>query len=253
MNQRLAGKVAVVTGSGRGIGKGVALKLAQEGASVVVNYRKSEDEAKAVVKEIEQQGSKAAAIQADMSKVEDIAQLFDRTIEKFGKLDILVSNAGIEHFGKLEEVTAEEFDRTFAVNTRGQFFAMREAAKRISDGGRIVCMSSISSIHPVPNHAVYGGSKAANESFARHFALDLGDRGITVNAVAPGATKTDMGNKYAKYYSQSDKPIEEEMKEMSPLGRIGKPQDIANVIAFLVSDEGGWLTGQTIHATGGMR
>ena len=252
MNQRLTGKVAVVTGSGRGIGKGIALKLGQEGASVVVNYRKSEDEAEAVVKEIEQQGGKAAAIQADMSQVEEISQLFDKAVDQFGKLDILVSNAGIEHFGKLEEVTPEEFDRTFAVNTRGQFFAMREAAKRISDGGRIVCMSSVSTTHSVPNHAVYAGSKAANEAFARHLALDLGDRGITVNAVAPGATKTDMYDKYVDLYSQSDEPIEEQMKQLSPLGRAGKPQDIANIIAFIVSDEGGWLTGQTIHATGGM-
>ena len=252
MNQRLTGKVAVVTGSGRGIGKGIALKLAQEGASVVVNYRKSEDEAEAVVKEIEQKGGKAAAIQADMSKVEEISQLFNQAVDRFGKLDILVSNAGIEHFGKLEEVTPEEFDRTFAVNTRGQFFAMREAAKRISDGGRIVCMSSVSTTHAVPDHAVYAGSKAANEAFASHFALDLGDRGITVNAVAPGATKTDMYDKYVDLYSQSDEPIEEQMKKLSPLGRAGKPQDIANIIAFIVSDEGGWITGQTIHATGGM-
>ena len=252
MNQRLTGKVAVVTGSGRGIGRAIALKLAQEGASVVVNYRKSAESAEAVVKDIEQQGSEGVAIQADMSKVTEIGQLLDRTIDKFGKLDILVSNAGIEHFGKLEEVTPEEFDRTFAVNIRGQFFAMSEAAKRISDGGRIVCMSSVSTTHSVPNHAVYAGSKAANEAFARHLALDLGDRGITVNAVAPGATKTDMYDKYVDLYSQSDEPIEKQMKQLSPLGRAGKPEDIANVIAFLVSDEGGWLTGQTIHATGGM-
>ena len=252
MNQRLTEKVAVVTGSGRGIGKGIALKLGQEGASVVVNYRKSAEEAEAVVKDIRAAGSEAVAIQADMSQVAEISQLFDRTIDKFGKLDILVSNAGIEHFGKLSEVTLEEFDRTFAVNTRGQFFAMREAAKRISNGGRIVCMSSISTTHSVPNHAVYAGSKAANEAFARHLALDLGSRGITVNAVAPGATKTDMYDKYVDLYSQSDEPIEEQMKKLSPLGRAGKPQDIANIIAFLVSDEGGWLTGQTIHATGGM-
>ena len=201
-----------------------------------------------------------------MSQVEEISQLFDKAVDRFGKLDILVSNAGIEHFGKLEEVTPEDFDRTFAVNTRGQFFAMREAAKRISDGGRIVCMSSVSTTHAVPNHAVYAGSKAANEAFASHFALDLGDRGITVahslasyadaeslvNAVAPGATKTDMYDKYVDLYSQSDEPIDEQMKKLSPLGRAGKPQDIANIIAFIVSDEGGWLTGQTIHATGGM-
>ena len=252
MNKRLTEKVAIVTGSGRGIGRAIALKLGKEGAFIVVNYHKSAEEAKAVVDEIQQQGGEAVAIRADMSQVAEINQLFDKAIDYFGKLDILVSNAGIEHFGKLEEVTPEEFDRTFAVNTRGQFFAMREAAKRISDGGRIVCMSSVSTTHAVPNHAVYAGSKAANEAFARHLALDLGVRGITVNAVAPGATKTDMYDKYVNFYSQSDEPIDEQMKQLSPLGRAGVPQDIANVITFLVSDEGGWLTGQTIHATGGM-
>ena len=130
MSKKLAGKVAVITGAGRGIGRGIALKLGQEGAKVVVNYRKSATEAEEVVKTIQGYGSKAIAIQADVTKTEEIRQLFAKTIAKFGELNILVSNAGIEHFGKFEEVTEEEFDRTFAVNTRGQFFAMQEAVIR---------------------------------------------------------------------------------------------------------------------------
>ena len=252
MNKKLAGKVAVVTGAGRGIGRGIALKLGQEGAKVVVNYRKSATEAEEVVKTIQSYGSKAIAIQADVTKTEEIRQLFDKTIAKFGELNILVSNAGIEHFGKFEEVTEEEFDRTFAVNTRGQFFAMQEAVKRITDGGSIVCMSSISTTKGFPNHAVYAGSKAANEGFVRNLAIDLGSRGITINAVAPGATKTDMYKNFANLYSDPDSSIEEQMKKLSPLERVGTPKDIANIISFIVSDEGNWLTGQTIHATGGM-
>jgi len=201
---------------------------------------------------IQSYGSEAIFIKADVSKVEEIRQLFDENLAKFGKLDILVSNAGLEHFGKFEEVTQEEFDATFAVNTRGQFFTMQEAAKRMTHRGRLICMSSVSTMRGFPNHAVYAGSKAANEGFVRNLAVDLGPRGITVNAIAPGATKTDMYEKFAHLYGESGSSVEEQMKKLSPLGRVGKPEDIGNIVAFLVSDEGGWLTGQIIHATGGM-
>lgn len=254
MSKRLEGKVAVVTGSGRGIGRGIAIKLGKEGAKVVVNYSHSAEQAEEVVKTIQSHGSEAIAIQADVSKVEEIRKLFDETIAKFGQLDILVSNAGIEHFGPFEEVTEEEFDKTFAVNTRGQFFAMQEAAKRMKNGGRLICTSSISASKGFVNHSVYGGSKGAVEAFARNLAVDLGPRGITVNAIAPGATKTDMYDKNAELYRDpnSKLSVDEQMNKFSPLGRVGTPEDIGNVVAFLVSDEGGWLTGQTIHATGGM-
>lgn len=252
MSKRLVAKVAVVTGAGRGIGRGIAIKLGEEGAKVVVNYSRSAEQAEEVVRNIQSLGAEAIAIKADVSKVEEIRFLFDETLAKFGKLDILVSNAGLEHFGKFEEVAEEEFDATFAVNTRGQFFALQEAAKRMTNGGRLICMSSVSTIRGFPNHAVYAGSKAANEAFACNLAVDLGPRGITVNAIAPGATQTDMYEKFAHLYSESGSSVEEQMKKLSPLGRVGKPVDIANIVAFLVSDEGGWLTGQTIHATGGM-
>lgn len=254
MSKRLEGKVAVVTGSGRGIGRGIALKLGKEGAKVVVNYSHAAEQAEEVVKSIQSQGGEAIAIKADVSKVAEIRQLFDETIAKFGQLDITVSNAGIEHFGPFEEVTEEEFDKTFAVNTRGQFFTLQSAAKHMKNGGRLICTSSISASKGFVNHSVYGGSKGAVESFARNLAVDLGSRGITVNAIAPGATKTDMYEKNAELYRDPDSKlsVDDQMKKFSPLGRVGTPEDIANVIAFLASDEGGWITGQTIHVTGGM-
>lgn len=182
--KRLEGKVAIVTGSSSGIGKGIAMKLAQEGAKVVVNYSSSADKAEEVVNDIKKQNGEATAIKADMSLVAEIEQLVARAIEKYGKLDILVSNAGIEHFASFEEVTEQDFDKTFSVNTRGQFFAMQKAAKYMKNGGRLICTSSISASKGFVNHSVYGGSKGAVEAFARNLAVDLGSRGITVNAIA---------------------------------------------------------------------
>jgi len=252
--KRLEGKVAIVTGSSSGIGRGIALKLAQEGVMVVVNYSNNADKAEAVVNEINRQSGEAIAIRADMSQVAQSEQLVAKTVKHFGKLDVLVSNAGIEHFGPFEEVTEQDFDKVFSVNTRGQFFAMQAAAKQMKNGGRLICTSSISASKGFINHAVYGGSKGAIEAFARNLAVDLGPRGITVNVIAPGATKTDMYDKNAELYRDPDSKlsVDEQMKKFSPLGRVGTPEDIANVVAFLASDEGGWLTGQVIHVNGGM-
>jgi NAD(P)-dependent dehydrogenase (short-subunit alcohol dehydrogenase family) len=240
--KRLEGKVAIVTGSSSGIGRGIAMKLAQEGVMVVINYSSSSDKAEAVVKEIQQQNGEATAIKADMSLVAEIEQLVASSIEKYGQLNIFVSNAGIEHFGPFEEVTEQDFDKTFAINTRGQFFAMQKAVKQMKNGGRVICTSSISASKGFVNHSVYGGSKGAIEAFARNLAVDLGPRGITVNAlakltegIAPGATKTEMYEKYADLYRDPDSKlsVEEQMKKFSPLGRVGTPSDIANVVAFL--------------------
>lgn len=252
--KRLEGKVAIVTGSSSGIGRGIAMKLALEGANVVVNYSSSADKAEEVVNEIKKQNGSATAIKADMSQVAQTEQLISSCVEKYGKLDILVSNAGIEHFGSFEEVTEQDFDKTFAVNTRGQFFAMQKAVKQMKNGGRVICTSSISASKGFVNHSVYGGSKGAIEAFARNLAVDLGPRGITVNAIAPGATKTAMYEKYADLYRDPDSKlsVDEQMDKFSPLGRVGTPEDIANVVAFLASDESGWITGQVIHVTGGM-
>lgn len=252
--KRLEGKVAIVTGSSSGIGKGIAMKLAQEGAKVVINYSSSTDKAEEVVSEIKQQNGEATEIKADMSQVAETEKLVASSVEKYGQLDIFVSNAGIEHFGPFEEVTEQDFDRTFSVNTRGQFFAMQKAVKQMKNGGRVICTSSISASKGFVNHSVYGGSKGAVEAFARNLAVDLGPRGITVNAIAPGATKTEMYEKYADLYRDPDSKlsVDEQMKKFSPLGRVGTPSDIANVVAFLASDESEWITGQVIHITGGM-
>lgn len=246
--KRLEGKVAIVTGASRGIGRGIALKLAEEGATVVVAYREQAQQAEEVAGAIRQGGSEALAIQADTSDISHIERLVTQTVEQYGKLDILVSNAGIEHFGALEEVTVEDFDHVFAVNTRGQFFAMQQAARHMSRGGRLICTSSISASKGLARHALYAASKAAVEAIARNLAVELGPRGITVNAIVPGPTATDMAAEHMAHYSGSDVARsltgaagDERTKTIMPLGRMGTPADIAKVVAFLVSDEGGGL------------
>jgi len=191
--QTLAGKVALVTGSGRGIGRGMALELASRGASVVINYAKSADRAQEVVKEIVKLGTKAVAIKADVSKPEEIFSMFEQAVQHFGKLDIVISNSGTEVWSKEEDVTPADFDYIFNINCRGQFFVAQQGLKYLGQGGRIILMSSIAAqMTGIPNHALYAGSKAAIEGFTRSFAVDCGEKGITVNAIAPGGIKTEM-------------------------------------------------------------
>lgn len=191
--QTLAGKVALITGAGRGIGRGMALELAARGASVVINYAKSADKAQEVVKDIVKLGSRAIAIQADVSKPEEIFSLFEKATAHFGHLDIVISNSGTEVWSKEEDVTAADFDYIFNINCRGQFFVAQQGLKYLGRGGRIILMSSVAAtMSGIPNHALYAGSKAAVEGFTRSFAVDCGEKGITVNAIAPGGVKTDM-------------------------------------------------------------
>jgi 3-oxoacyl-[acyl-carrier protein] reductase len=239
----LKGKVAIVTGASRGIGRGIAERLAQDGASVVVNYAKNAEEAKKVVAGIEAKGGKAVAVQADVSKVADVWRLFQETEAHFRRLDILVNNAGIFTYKPLAEMTEEEYDRIFALNAKGQFFAMQEAAKRMADGGRIVNISTGGTRLAFPGIAAYGGTKAALEFFTKVAAKELGVRKITVNTVSPGYTETDM---------LSDPGFRAAGVEASPLKRLGTPKDIADVVAFVVSDEGGWITGDNLQAGGGV-
>lgn len=187
----LTGKVAIVTGAGRGIGRAIAERLAQDGASVVVNYAKSAEGAKEVVEAIQAQGGQALAVQADMSKVSDIRRLFEQTIDHFGHLDILVNNSGIGAYIPLTEITEEQFDTTFALNAKGTLFAMQQAALHMADGGRIVNISSAATVISPAGMTVYAGSKGAVEKFAPIAAKELGGRGITVNTVTPGATSTE--------------------------------------------------------------
>ena len=218
--------------------------MARHGAMVVVNYARSADAAREVVSAIEVTGGRAAAVQADVSRVEDVRRLVRETVERFGRLDILVNNAGTAVYKPLMEAMEEDFDKTFALNARGTFFAMQEAARRMADGGRIVSLSTGGTVSGAPGASFYAGSKAAVEQFTKALAKEIGGRGITVNAVSPGFTDTDM---------LGDNPQFKEMgAQLSPLGRLGKPDDVADVVGFLASEEARWITGQNVQAGGGV-
>ncbi|KAI2613410.1 putative versicolorin reductase [Hypoxylon sp. NC1633] len=254
---RLEGKVALVTGSGRGIGAAIAVELGRLGAKVVVNYANSSEAADKVVAEIKSLGSDAIAFKANVRDVSQTVKLMDDAVAHYGGLDIVCSNAGVVSFGHLGEVTEEEFDRVFSLNTRAQFFVAREAYRHLNHGGRIILMSSntASSLN-VPKHALYAGSKGAIEAFVRSFALDAGDKKITVNALAPGGTVTDMFHEVsAKYIPNGDKYTAEERQQMaasrSPLHRNGYPVDMARVACFLASKEAEWVNGKIITIDGG--
>ncbi len=238
----LTDKIAIVTGASAGIGRAIAERLAQEGAAVVVNYGRSADKAKAVVAAIESKGGKAVAMQADMSKVTDARRLVRETVLRFGRLDILVNNAGVSLAKSLGETTEQEFDQIFALNAKGPYFAMQEAATVIADGGRIVNISTDGTHLGFPGATAYLGSKGALEQFTKGLAHELASKGVTVNAVSPGFTDTAM----------LWDSFRETGAQMSPLKRLGTPVDIADVVLFIVSDQARWLTGQTIHASGGV-
>ena len=237
------GKVAIVTGASNGIGRAIAERLAQNGTLVIVNYGKSADKAKAVVAGIESAGGFAVAIQADVSDVTEARRLVRETVQRFGRLDILVNNAGIFTSKPLVDTTEEEYDRLFAVNTKGPYFLMQEAAKVIEAGGRIVNISTDGTHMGFSGVTVYLGSKGALEQFTKGLAHELAPKGVTVNTVSPGFTDTDM---------LADANLKEIGAAMSPFKRVGTAQDIADVVAFVVSDEARWLTGQNVHAGGGV-
>jgi 3-oxoacyl-[acyl-carrier protein] reductase len=236
------GKVAIVTGASSGIGRAIAERLARDGAMVIVNYGTSMDKAKAVVAGIESNGGQAVAIQGDMSQVSDVRRLVRETMQRFGRLDILVNNAGMALFKPLVETTEQEFDEIVALNAKGPYFAMQEAAKVIEPGGRIVNISTDGTHMGFANVTAYVGTKGALEQFTKGLAIELAPKGVTVNTVSPGFTDTVM----------IPDAFRETGAEMSPLKRLGTPQDIADVVAFMVSDEARWLTGQNIHAGGGV-
>lgn len=249
----LEGKVALVTGAGRGIGRGIALELARRGASVVVNYVSSVGPAQEVVREIEsyRNGARAVAIQADVSKVPEITRLFDEAKRAFGRLDIVMSNSGTESWDKTEEVTEEKFDHVFNLNARAQFFVGQAAFKHLEHGGRLILMSSIAAgLMGVRDHALYNSSKMAVIGMVKAFATDFGTKRITVNGVAPGGVKSDMFTQNAWHYIPGGSPdwpaekIERLMAEHCPLGRCAVPEDVARVVAFLASEDGGWVNGE---------
>lgn len=238
-------KTAIVTGASRGIGAGIARRLARDGIYVVVNYRSDEAAAQAVVLEIEQTGGMACAFAADVACGEDVADLFAFAEDRFGGVDIIVNNAGVLIASPLADVSDADYRRLVSTNLDGAFLCMREAARRLRDGGRIVNIStSTVATNPVML-GVYTATKAAVETMTRILAKELGARGITVNAVAPGAVATEL------FRSQRSAEEARAIEAQIPLGRMGEPDDIASVVAFLASKDGGWVNGQVVRANGG--
>ena len=243
----LDGKVAIVTGASKGIGAGIALRLAADGAKVVVNYARSADAAEQVVASIKKAGGHATAVQADISQPDQIKALFAKAVDAFGHVDILVNNAGIYEFGDLAGVTPESIDRQFGLNVKGLILATQTAAEIFpAAGGVVVNISSGAGVTPIAQAQVYSATKGAGDNLTRSLALELGPRNIRVVGVAPGLTATEgtsgMGEEGAAPFVAR-----------TPLGRIGQPADIAAAVAFVVSDDGSWVTGETLQVGGGLR
>jgi 3-oxoacyl-[acyl-carrier protein] reductase len=245
----LAGKVAIVTGASRGIGASIAARLASDGAKVIVNYARSEREANEVVAHITAAGGTAVAVKADMGKPEEIPGLFALTVKAFGKLDVHVNNAAVMQRTFLPDVTAELIDAHFNVNVRGYLLCAKEAAALMTSGGCIINVASAISRMAYPGAVVYSATKGAVDVMTRVLAAELGPKGIRVNVLAPGSTRTDMNSE------KSGKTKEEERQEiaMTALRRIGEPEDIAGAAAFLASDDARWVTGTWLDVSGGIR
>lgn len=242
----LQDKVAIVTGSSRGIGAEIARALARAGAKVIVNYAVNQKAAEAVCAEITQAGGEALAVKADVSNSAEMRKLFDAAIDRFKCVNILVNNAGVLLSSNIANTSDEEFDRVLNINVKSVFYALREAATRLADGGRVVSLSSTVTRLMLPNYGAYAASKGAIEQLTRIFAKEAGERGITANIISPGPVNTELFRT-----GKSEETIKR-MASMSFMGRIGKPEDIAGVVLFLVSDDAGWVTGQNISASGGL-
>jgi 3-oxoacyl-[acyl-carrier protein] reductase len=249
---KLQSKVALVTGASKGIGAGIAKVLAAKGAAVVVNYVSDVAGAEVVVDEITTAGGRAIAIQADVAKVADVARLFEQAKEAFGTLDILVNNAGVYQALPIEELTEEKFHREININLLGPLLTIQESLKHFgSGGGSIINISSVASRAQPPGYSIYSASKAGLDAVTGVLSKELASRGIRVNSVNPGATLSE-GTKTAGLYGVGS-DFEKQLVAMTPLGRTGTPSDIAKVVAFLASDDSGWLTGEVIFASGGLR
>ncbi|WP_053664004.1 SDR family NAD(P)-dependent oxidoreductase [Streptomyces sp. MMG1121] len=253
---RFEGKVAVVTGGSRGIGAAVVRRLAGEGAAVAIGYRGNKEAADALVAELVTAGGRAIALQADAAHPEQTGELIERTVSEFGRLDVLASCAGIEHFDALEKIAPADFDRVFAVNTRGQLFAVQHAVARMSEGGRIVLTSSVSASRAFFRHTLYAASKAAVESMVLNLSAELGQKGITINAIAPGGTATDMAVAHGASYLHPDLVGKQDLSAWLNVGvalrRLAEPSEIAAGYAFLASDDAAYMTGRTLQLDGGM-
>jgi 3-oxoacyl-[acyl-carrier protein] reductase len=238
-------KVAIITGSSRGIGAAIAERLAADGHAVVVNYAGNSAPAEALVQQIARAGGTAIAVQADISDSAATTHLFDAAQDAFGGVDILVNNAGIMELAAIADTTDAMFDRTIAINLKGTFNGLREAALRLRDGGRIINFSSsVIGLH-LPSYAVYAATKGAVEAMTHIAAKELGKRRIAVNVVAPGPTGTDL------FLNGKSPELIDRLANLSPFGRLGTPPDVASVVAFLVGPEGGWINAQVIRVNGG--
>jgi 3-oxoacyl-[acyl-carrier protein] reductase len=247
--QKLAGKVAVVTGASKGIGADIAKHLAAEGAAVVVNYSSSKEGADRVTNDITKGGGKAIALQADVAKRQDVERLFAQAKKEFGRLDILVNNAGVYRFDPLEAVTEEEFHRQFNTNVLGLILATQEAAKQFgAEGGSVINISSVASSLTPPTSVVYSATKAAVDAVTRVLAKELGPKNIRVNSINPGGVVTE--GFHAGGFAGTD--FEKQMVAQTPLGRMGQPRDIAPAAVFLASPDGAWITGETLRVAGGL-
>jgi len=247
---KLQGKVAVVTGASKGIGAGIARALGGAGASIVVNYASDKTGAEKAVADIKAKGGQAVAVQGDVSKSADVKRLFEETKKAFGKLDVLVNNAGVFKFAPLEETSEAEYQRQFGINVLGPLLATREALNLFGDnGGSVINISSVVSRMGIPGSSIYAGSKGALDTITLVLASELGPRKIRVNAINPGMVESE--GTHAAGFIGSD--FQKNIETHAPLGRIGQPEDIAKVAVFLASDDSAWLTGERISASGGHR
>lgn len=238
-------KVAIVTGASRGIGRQIAIQLAGLGIKVAVNYSSNRGKADEVVQIIKESGGEAIAVQGDVSKVSEVEALFSETIGQFGRIDILVNNAGIMDCVPISDVTEEMFDRHFAVNVKGTYFACQQAMKHMEQGGTIINFSTSVSGAMLPKYSVYAATKGAVEQLTRQLAKEFGAKDIVVNCVAPGQVSTEL------FLNGKSDELVDSFRRMNAFGRLGEPEDIANVIDLLVSDKAQWITGQTIRVNGG--
>ncbi|MGG4095482.1 SDR family oxidoreductase [Paenibacillus lautus] len=245
MTKSLSGKVAIVTGASRGIGREIAERLAENGAKVVINYASSPTKAEEVVSAIKQDGGEARAIQADISQVAAIERLFSETIEAYGGIDILVNNAGVMTTKPIAAMTEEDFDQQFAINVKGTYFAIQQAFHHMNSGGRIINFSTSVVGQMFQTYSVYAGTKGAVEQFTRQLAKEFGPKGITINAVAPGPINTELFT-----VGKSEEQIAG-IASTNAFGRLGEPDDVAGAVLFLAGEESKWITGQTIRVNGG--
>ncbi|WP_411350132.1 glucose 1-dehydrogenase [Paenibacillus sp. WLX2291] len=238
-------RTAIVTGASRGIGRQIAIQLAQSSVNVIVNYASSKEKADEVVHLIQTAGGEATAIHADISKVSEVERLFAETIKQYGAVDILINNAGTMNMATLDQVTEEAFDQHIALNVKGTYFACQQAMEHMQEGGTIINFSTSVSGAMLPGYSLYGATKGAVEQLTRQLAKEFGPKGITINSIAPGQVATDL------FLNGKSEELVNSYRRMNAFGRLGEPEDIANAVELLISDKARWITGQTIRVNGG--